>query len=173
PTDQLPRSYWYLYLRLSISIIFKLFAMHLKNKMLLALIGIMVSFSVNAQVWTAEQLGFSGDGLTDLSIPLPGHTEGPLQEALNRIDVKVIWFANHTLSALTIDGVAKFLINGNISVPEGKVLKFEAGNRLTGTGTVEGGVIDASMQSWIFELPLMVKPVSTATGWFSVKWYGA
>ncbi len=122
-------------------------------------IALLFCITVNAQFWSAADLGVLADGTNQTT---------NLQTAINRTDVQTIWFSNSTNT-----GPALFRIDGTVSIPVGKVLKFEAGNRLTGTGTINGGIIDASLQSWIFDDSITVNPRAAAQGWFSVKWFGA
>ncbi len=135
--------------------------MHPTIKKLMSIItGLLLFTSVQAQFWTAADLGIVADGITDQT--------ASLQTAFNDPDVQTVWFSNKTNS-----GTALFVINGTLTIPVGKVLKFEAGNRLIGHGIITGGIIDASMQSWIFGDSLTVNPRSTSQGWVSAKWFGA
>jgi hypothetical protein len=63
------------------------------------------------------------------------------------------------------------IINGTITIPEGKILKFEGG-RLSGKGTINGGIIEANYHTQIFDTMLTVNP-RTVNQYFSVKWFGA
>lgn len=63
------------------------------------------------------------------------------------------------------------LVNKTVHVPAGKVLSFKNNARLTGTGTISGGSIQADKHAWLFDKQLTVLPDDTAQ--FSVKWYGA
>ena len=66
---------------------------------------------------------------------------------------------------------ASTVINGTLNIPEGKILKFEGG-KLTGKGTVNGGIIEASYHTQIFDTALTVNPKAVEQ-YFSVKWFGA
>jgi hypothetical protein len=63
-------------------------------------------------------------------------------------------------------------INGIVNIPEGKVLKFEAGGRLMGKGTLNGGIIDALYHVHIFDTSININPAGV-NQYFSVKWFGA
>lgn len=64
------------------------------------------------------------------------------------------------------------VINGNVTIPEGKTLKIEQGYKLTGTGTINGGNIEADYYQQIFDTTLTVNPKSV-NQYFSIKWFGA
>lgn len=94
---------------------------------------------------------------------LPGADRtAALQTIVNHADVKEIVF-----------DAGDIIINGTLTVPNNKTLKFEGNGRLVGTGTISGGSIDASFQSNIFATTLTVNPSSVAYGKWSVKWFGA
>ncbi|MEO8763374.1 MAG: glycosyl hydrolase family 28-related protein [Ginsengibacter sp.] len=63
-------------------------------------------------------------------------------------------------------------INGIVTIPAGKTLKFENGYRLTGHGTINGGKIEADYQSQLFDTSLTVN-LQSVNEYFSVKWFGA
>ena len=63
------------------------------------------------------------------------------------------------------------VINGTLNIPDGKILKFEGG-KLLGKGTVNGGIIEASYHTQIFDTALTVNPKAVEQ-YFSVKWFGA
>ncbi|HEY5462427.1 MAG TPA: hypothetical protein VIJ95_04160 [Hanamia sp.] len=64
------------------------------------------------------------------------------------------------------------VINGILNIPQGKMIKFENGYQLKGSGTINGGNYDADYQQQIFDTSLTVNPRSV-NQYFSVKWYGA
>ena len=64
------------------------------------------------------------------------------------------------------------VINGILTVPGNKILRFEPGGKFLGKGIINGGVIEANYQSWIFDSTLIVNPGSV-NQYFSVKWFGA
>lgn len=80
-------------------------------------------------------------------------------------------FNNSAINTVIINS-GDLVINGTINIPEGKVLKFEGGNKLRGKGTVNGGIIDANYQTQIFDTALTVNP-KAVNQYFSVKWFGA
>jgi len=64
-------------------------------------------------------------------------------------------------------------VNGTVNVPSGKVLSFENGCYLTGSGTVNGGIIDGNFRSKIFDITLTIVPEALVQGKWSVRWFGA
>jgi hypothetical protein len=88
-----------------------------------------------------------------------------IQNAVNASDTVTIIFDNNKAS--------DFLVNTNITVPAGKVLKFRKGNRLTGTATITGGIIDAPFDANIFATTLTVNPEGVSNRYFSAQWFGA
>ncbi len=52
---------------------------------------------------------------------------------------------------------ATTIVNGTLTIPEGKILKFEGG-KITGKGIINGGVIEANYHAWIFDTTLTVNP---------------
>jgi len=84
-----------------------------------------------------------------------------LQNEFNKKDVTAV-----------IIGKAMMEINGTVKIPAGKTLRFDPGCRLTGNGTIEGGIIDAGYQQFIFDTTLTINP-EAVNGYFSVKWFGA
>jgi hypothetical protein len=75
-------------------------------------------------------------------------------------------------STYTIVINSRIVINGNLSIPEGKVLRFEAGGKFSGKGTITGGFIEANYQNQIFDTSLTINPTAV-NQFFSVKWFGA
>jgi hypothetical protein len=90
---------------------------------------------------------------------LPGDQTAFLQITINNPQVKVIVIS------------ASIIINGTLTIPPEKILKFEGG-RFSGKGTINGGILEANYQAWIFDTTLTVNPKSTHQ-YFSVKWFGA
>ena len=80
-------------------------------------------------------------------------------------------FDNENIKTVLINTPGIF-INGTVSIPPGKTLKIEAGYKISGTGTVNGGSIDADYSSQIFDTTLTINPRSV-NQYFSVKWFGA
>lgn len=66
---------------------------------------------------------------------------------------------------------ANVTINGTVNIPVGKILKFEGG-KLSGKGTINGGIIEANYQTQIFDAGLTVNP-KAVNQYFSAKWFGA
>ncbi len=84
---------------------------------------------------------------------------GTLQNAFNTSNINTILITSNTI------------VNGTLTIPEGKILKFEGG-KFTGKGTINGGIIEANYHSNIFDTTLTVNP-KAVNQYFSVKWFGA
>src|ERR1035437_7643392 len=66
-----------------------------------------------------------------------------------------------------------FTVNGTVNIPVTTVLKFDNGNKISGTGTINGGIIEANHQFQIFDPSITVNSTKTSDGIISVKWFGA
>ncbi len=64
-------------------------------------------------------------------------------------------------------------INNTWNIPAGAILKFGSKGHISGKGTIRGGIIDASLQQWIFDTTLTLVPEGTYGKDFSAKWFGA
>jgi hypothetical protein len=64
-------------------------------------------------------------------------------------------------------------VNNTWKIPSGAILKFGSKGHISGTGTIRGGVIDASLEQWIFDTTLTIIPEGTYGKDFSAKWFGA
>ena len=64
-------------------------------------------------------------------------------------------------------------INNTWTIPKGSILKFGSKGKISGTGTIKGGIIDAALTQWIFDTTLTVSPEGTYTNVFSARWFGA
>src|ERR1035437_3131851 len=78
-------------------------------------------------------------------------------------------FDDPNINTVLINAV--IIVNGTIKIPQEKILKFEGG-KLTGKGTINGGIIEANYHTWIFDTTLTVNP-KAVDQYFSVKWFGA
>ncbi len=168
--------------------------MQLKIKQVIVCFSMVLFSSLsNAQkILTSEQIGLdyglAADGSADWSAAIQDVLDG--SSTFNYGDVQTIWFINSNLvidpgSPPLIPPAARYNLKNDINVPAGKVLKFEAGNRLCSSEhiTIHGGIYDAPLQNQIFETSINLaegilpngKPwqINTANGWFSVKWFGA
>jgi hypothetical protein len=106
----------------------------------------------------AAQCGIFGTG-SDMS--------AQLHAAANHADIQEIVFDYPGGASINIGNAQA------VSIPAGKILRFEAGNMLTGTGTVSGGIIDASYEHQIFNTSFAISPEGVVSEKFSVKWFGA
>ena len=64
-------------------------------------------------------------------------------------------------------------INNTWNIPEGAIIKFGSRGYIKGRGTIRGGIIDASLNQWIFDTTLTIQPEGTYGKDFSAKWFGA
>ncbi|HEX4957277.1 MAG TPA: hypothetical protein VFV46_03810 [Lacibacter sp.] len=64
-------------------------------------------------------------------------------------------------------------INNTWVIPKGTIIKFGSKGRISGNGTVRGGIIDAYLHQWIFDSTITVFPEGTYSNVFSAKWFGA
>ena len=64
-------------------------------------------------------------------------------------------------------------VNNTWVIPKGTILKFGSKGRISGSGTIRGGIIDAYLHQWIFDTSLSIFPEGTYTNVFSAKWFGA
>jgi hypothetical protein len=74
-----------------------------------------------------------------------------------------------------IDGGGEITITGTVTIPAGKVMKFRSGTMLktTGSGVVNGGIIEAGDNAQIFSGTKNVNPTGCSKPYSSVNWYGA
>lgn len=88
-----------------------------------------------------------------------------LNTALLNANVNLIAFNNPKgQNSYTVNGV----VNG-----QGKVLRFAAGCKITGNGTINNAIIDAPYNAQIFDTTISLTNCKTATEYFSVNWFGA
>lgn len=80
-------------------------------------------------------------------------------------------FNNPSTKTVLING-SDLIINGKLNIPRGKVITIGEGFKLSGKGTVNGGIIDANYQTQLFDTSLTINPESV-NQYFSVKWFGA
>lgn len=64
-------------------------------------------------------------------------------------------------------------VNNTWNIPKGTILKFGSKGKISGTGTIKGGIIDAAYTQWIFDSTLTVSPEGTYNHVFSARWFGA
>jgi hypothetical protein len=84
-----------------------------------------------------------------------------IQSAINSQSIKTI-----------VINTSDVIINSTLNIPPGKTFKIEPGFKVSGSGTINGGNIDADYQDQIFDTTLTVNPRSV-NQYFSVKWFGA
>jgi hypothetical protein len=101
---------------------------------------------------TAEKAGIVGDGESNITTAL--------QSALNTSGINEIVFN---------DG--DYTISGTVTVPTGKRLVFYNKAKLIGTGTLNGGIIEADKKEQVFATTLTVTNLENAE--VSVVWFGA
>jgi len=88
-----------------------------------------------------------------------------LQQRLNNSAIKEIEF--------DVSGGGSIIINGTLTVPTGKVLSFKPGTKLTGTGTINGGIFRIPTHTQAFDITLNLTNVRFEGDQISVKWFGA
>jgi Pectate lyase superfamily protein len=121
--------------------------MTMKKNLLIAF-HLFIASTVNAQLYVAK--------------PAPGtDISAQIQSAFNKPENTTVLISS-----------AGMMINGTVNIPPGKVLRIEPGCQLKGTGTINGGNIDAGYQSQLFDTSLTINP-RTVNQYFSVKWFGA
>ncbi len=64
-------------------------------------------------------------------------------------------------------------ISNTWTIPKGTIIKFGSKGKLSGKGTIRGGIIDAYAHQWIFDTSLSVFPEGAYNNFFSAKWFGA
>lgn len=87
-----------------------------------------------------------------------------LQTVLDNASVKTLVFDFIVATDITI--------NGTITVPSGKTLQFYDGNRITGTGSVSGGIIDAGDLTECFASTISLTPAGSTKRYYSARWFG-
>lgn len=80
-------------------------------------------------------------------------------------------FNHSAIKTVIID--TSFTISGTLVIPIGKVIKFENGGNISGTGTINGGIIEAGYRLNIFGSGLTVNPAGSSSEYISVMWFGA
>ena len=80
--------------------------------------------------------------------------------------------ANNNQYQTIIINKRSIIINGILNIPKGKVLRIENDCLLSGSGTINGGIIEGNYQSHLFDSTLKINPESL-NQYFSAKWYGA
>src|SRR4026209_2290257 len=81
-----------------------------------------------------------------------------IQAAFNKQDIRTV-----------LVNTSGIVINGTVTIPQGKTLKIEHGFKVSGNGTINGGNIEADYQAQIFDTALTINPKSV-NEYFSVKW---
>jgi hypothetical protein len=117
-------------------------------KGVLIIFFLLINCNINAQVFSLKDNTASDQ-------------TSALQTAFNNKDVSVV-----------LINTPNVIINGTLNIPPSKVLRFEPGCKITGHGTINGGIIEAGYQSNIFDTTLTVNPKAVGQ-YFSVKWFGA
>lgn len=64
-------------------------------------------------------------------------------------------------------------INGIWNIPVSTILRFESGGHISGSGTINGGIINAPLTQWIFDTTITLVNTRLYNNDFSVMWYGA
>ena len=69
--------------------------------------------------------------------------------------------------------VINYTVNGTITIPAGKTIRFAGNTRFIGTYTINGGTIDAPYEQWIFGGTPTARFNDSASRKVSAKWWGA
>lgn len=95
-------------------------------------------------------------------------TSGDQTSALNT----ALANSNYKTYIVDVKGGGDITVNGTVTVPTGKVLKFVDGTKLTGTGTLTGGTIDCGIQQ-IFSSSINVTNVKFKNNILYPQYFGA
>jgi len=63
-------------------------------------------------------------------------------------------------------------VNNTWNIPATTIIRFETGGKISGTGTINGGIIQAAYNQFIFDTTITVNPSSLYDGIFSARWFG-
>ncbi len=82
--------------------------------------------------------------------------------------------SHSSISTLVLDNnvSGSIPVSGTITIPLGKILKFERGNIISGSGTLNGGIIDASHNIQIFSPNFTINPDAVTNQTVSSVWFG-
>ncbi len=72
----------------------------------------------------------------------------------------------------TVEISTPYYVNGTVTIPAGKIIKFENNGRISGHGTINGGIIQANYRSNIFDTTISINPTAVSL-YFSAMWFGA
>ena len=64
------------------------------------------------------------------------------------------------------------LINGIWNIPATTIVRFESGGHISGSGTINGGIITAPLTQFIFDTTITLLNTRLYNNDFSVMWYG-
>lgn len=65
------------------------------------------------------------------------------------------------------------IVNNTWKLPSGSILHFGSKGKISGRGSIQGGIIDAAPQQWIFDTSITINPEGTYSRFFSARWFGA
>lgn len=86
-----------------------------------------------------------------------------INSALSASNVKELVFDNQLAQTVTI--------NSTVTIPAGKSIRFENGNKIIGTGTVSGGYIICDLEKQCFDSTITVTGIENNL--ISAAWFGA
>jgi hypothetical protein len=122
-------------------------------------------------IWTFTD----GDGaiieIVDKKGPYIGR-HGKIIPGADRTAALQAIFNESTVSEVVID-YGDITINGVLNIPANKRIVFRGSGALTGTGSVNGGIVIADAEAHIFKGTLTVQPSRVLNGELSMKWFGA
>jgi hypothetical protein len=103
--------------------------------------------------------------ISDFNIVPGADRNAAITAALAIADLKTLVF--------DLPGGGDITVSGTLTIPAGKVLKFENGTKLIGTYTLSGGIIDANPSQYIFGgTPTVSGIEGTMDGKFYSSWMG-
>jgi len=109
---------------------------------------------VNSGVFQAEEAKIYANG---------SNMSSALQDAFDYTSIKWISFAS--------DSSRVYIFNGNVNA-HGKTLDFKNGNKLTGTGTIDSLIINASDWDYIIDTTLSFTNLKTTNGYITLEQFG-
>lgn len=85
----------------------------------------------------------------------------------------ILLFLSQQLFAGDIVITTDTTVNNTWTIPNTTILRFETGGKISGTGTISGGIIQANIYQHIFDSTITVNAYGIYNGVFSARWFGA
>lgn len=80
---------------------------------------------------------------------------------------------NANIQTIVLDAQQAITINGTLTIPSGKIVVFTNGAKFTGTGTIDGLIIQADYSQHILDTTITLTNARVSGNLFSAIWYGA